>query len=79
MVVGAGPASTQLISNVEYGQFPVFTNHEKPEQRFTSRQLEQHKELEAERWLLNLTSKLTGNRVDAARALYYAEHGNDFV
>jgi hypothetical protein len=37
----------QLISNVEYGKFPVFSNHEKPELRFTARQLERHKELEA--------------------------------
>ena len=69
----------QLISYVEYGKFPVFINHEKPEQRFTSRQLEQHKELEAEWWSLNLTSELTGDRVEAARALYYSEQGNDFV
>lgn len=69
----------QLISNVEYGKFPVFSNHEKPAQRFTARQLDQHKELEAEWWSLNLTSELTGNRVEAARALYYSEQGNDFV
>jgi len=69
----------QLISNVEYGKFPVFTNHEKPQQRFNQRQLDQHKELEAEWWSLNLTSELTGNRVEAARALYYSEQGNDFV
>ena len=71
--------SEQLIINVEYGKFPVFSNHEKPEQRFTARQLDQHKELEAEWWSLNLTSELTGNRVEAARALYYSEQGNDFV
>ena len=69
----------QLISNVEYGKFPVFTNHEKPELRFTPRQLEMHRELEAEWWSLNLTSQLTGSRVEAARALYYSEQGNDFV
>lgn len=69
----------QLISNVEYGKFPVFSNNEKPAQRFTARQLDQHKELEAEWWSLNLTSELTGNRVEAARALYYSEQGNDFA
>ena len=69
----------QLIGNVEYGKFPVFFNHEKSEQRFTSRQLETHKDLEAGWWLLNLTSELTGDRVEAARALYYSEQGNDFI
>ena len=69
----------QLIGNVEYGKFPVFFNHEKPELRFTSRQLERHKELEKEWWALSLTSDLTGDRVEAARALYYSEQGNDFV
>lgn len=67
----------QLNSNVKCGKFPVFSNHEKPEQRFISRQLEQHEELEAEWWSLNLTSDLTGDRVDAARALYYAENGRE--
>ena len=69
----------QLISNVEYGKFPVFTIHEKPEQRFNQRQLAQHKKLEAEWWSLNLTSELTGDKVDAARALYYSDYGNDFA
>lgn len=67
----------QLISNVEYGKFPVFFNHEKPEQPFTSRQLEQHKELEAEWWSLKLTSELTGDRVEAAKQLYYFENGRE--
>lgn len=69
----------QLISNVEYGKFPVFTQQQKPEQRFTQRQLERHKELEADWWSLDLTSELTGNRVEAAGALYYSEQGNDFA
>lgn len=69
----------QLIGNVEYGKFPVFTNHEKLEPRFTQRQLNQHKELEAEWWSLHLTSELTGDKVEAARALYYSEQGNDFA
>lgn len=69
----------QLISNVEYGKFPVFTNHPKSESLFNQRQLEQHKELEAEWWTLNLTSELTGDRVEAARALYYSEQSNDFA
>jgi hypothetical protein len=67
----------QLISNVEYGKFPVFFNHEKSEQRFTSRQLDRHKELEAEWWSLNLTSALTGNRLEAAKELYYFENGRE--
>ena len=69
----------QLISNVEYGKFPVFSQHERPDHRFTPRQLEWQKELEAEWWSMNLTSELTGNGVAAASALYYSEQGNDFA
>ena len=67
----------QLIGNVEYGKFPVFFNHEKPELRFTARQLETHTELEAEWWSLKLTSALTGNRLEAAKELYYFENGRE--
>ena len=63
----------KLISNVEYGKFPLFTNHPKPEQRFTKKQLERHVELEEEWWKLDLTSQLTGNKVEAARTQYYSE------
>lgn len=69
----------QLISNVEYGKFPVFTNHPRPDSRFTARQLERHRALEAEWWSLNLTSELAGDRVDQAKSLYYSEQGNDFA
>lgn len=65
-----------LIGNVEYGNFPVFSNHQKSEQRFSRRQLAQHKELEAE-WGLDLTSALAGNRLEAAKELYYFENGRE--
>lgn len=65
----------QLISNVEHGKFPVFTTAVRPERRFTQRQLASHIELEPEWWSLDLTSELTGNKVAAARTLYYNEYG----
>ena len=69
----------QLISNVEYGEFPVFTSHPRTGSRFTARQLERHRELEEAWWSLNLASELTGDRVDQAKSLYYSEQGNDFA
>ena len=65
----------QLISNVEHGKFPVFTSAVRPERRFTQKQLANHIELEPEWWSLDLTSELTGNKVAAARTLYYNEYG----
>jgi len=69
----------QLISNVEYGRFPVFSTHRKHIERFSKTQKERHIELEAEWWALDLTSDLSGNTVQDARRLHYSEHGNDFV
>jgi hypothetical protein len=67
--------AAQLISNVEYGKFPVFTTAAQPERRFTKRQLASHLELEPEWWSLDLTSEQTGNKVAAAKTLYYNEYG----
>lgn len=69
----------QLISNVEYGQFPVFKDIKKPESRFTKRQLAHQQELELEWWSLNLSSELSGEKVDAARLIYYTESGTAFA
>lgn len=63
----------QLIANVEYGKFPVFKNVQLPERRFTDRQRQVHIELEQEWWNLNLTSTLSGNKVEDARKLHYSE------
>jgi len=69
----------QLISHVEYGRFPVFAKKRKQVERFSKTQKERHIELEAEWWSLDLNSTLSGNRVDDACRLYYAEYGNDFA
>jgi len=46
----------------------------RPERRFTQKQFANHIELETEWWSLDLTSELTGNKVAAARMLYYNEY-----
>ncbi len=41
--------------------------------RFNTRQLEMHKELEAQWWSLELTSNLSVGKIDDARRIYYEE------
>ena len=63
-----------LIANVEQGVFPSF-KPVKPQEnkRFNARQLEIHKELEAQWWAIDLTSSLSAGKIDAARSVYYEE------
>jgi hypothetical protein len=63
----------QLISNVEYGKFPVFKDVKLPEHRFTKKHSQNHLEYEREWWELDLTSTLSVNKVDEARRLHYSE------
>ena len=63
-----------LIANVEQGIFPNF----KPvipleRERFSTRQLEMHKTLEALWWSLDLTSSLGIGKIDEARRVHYEE------
>ncbi len=63
-----------LIANVENGVFPSF----KPvvsdgKSRFTSAQLEMHKELEEQWWTLDLTSALSVGKIEEARRIHYQE------
>jgi hypothetical protein len=66
--------SELLIANVEQGVFPSF-KPSKPQEnkRFDARQIEMHKELEAEWWLLDLTSSLSAGKIDDARRVHYGE------
>lgn len=63
-----------LIANVEQGVFPSF-KPVKPQEikRFNARQLEMHKELEAQWWSLDLTSSLSAGKIDDARRVHYEE------
>ncbi len=65
--------SELLISNVEQGQFPSFVPVALQERRFSASQLEQHKELEARWWALDLTSQLSQGKLDAAKRIHYEE------
>lgn len=63
-----------LISNVERGIFPSFKPVKSVEiKRFNARQLEMHKELEVQWWLLDLTSSLSAGMIDDARRVHYEE------
>lgn len=63
-----------LIANVEQGVFPSFKPVKPAEsKRFNARQLEMHKELEAQWWSLDLTSSLSAGKIDDARRVHYEE------
>jgi len=63
-----------LIANLEHGVFPSFKPVAAPvEPRFTSLQLEAHKELEQQWWSLNLTSSLSTEKIEDARRIHYEE------
>ena len=66
--------SELLIANVEQGVFPSFKPVTPTEnKRFNARQLEMHKELEAQWWSLDLTSSLSAGKIDDARRVHYEE------
>lgn len=66
--------SELLIANVEQGVFPSFKPVKPTEsKRFNARQLEMHKELEAQWWSLDLTSSLSAGKIDDARRVHYEE------
>lgn len=62
-----------LISNAERGIFPSYEEVAKNEQRFTKRQLDQHKELESKWWELNLISELSVAKLAGVKGIYYDE------
>ena len=63
-----------LIANCEVGIFPSFKSVPITEQmRFTDRQIRKHEELENDWWKLDLTSKLSAGKIDAAKRIHYEE------
>jgi len=63
-----------LIENCEIGIFPSFKSAPLTEQmRFTEKQIRKHEELENEWWKLDLTSKLSTGKMDAAKRIHYEE------
>ena len=63
-----------LIGNCEIGIFPSFKSVPLTEQmRFTEKQIRKHEELEIEWWKLDLTSKLSAGKMDAAKRIHYEE------
>ena len=64
-----------LIDNVEQGTFPVFKKTQKRE-IFTSKQRESHAELEKLWWDLDLSSTLSGTKVEDAKRVVYSWYGN---
>lgn len=62
-----------LIANAERGIFPSYEEVASAKQRFTQRQLDQHKELESSWWDLNLISQLSENKLAGVKGIYYDE------
>jgi hypothetical protein len=60
-----------LIANTERGVFPEDNAPEKTPSRFSTKQDEQHKELEAQWWALDLSSSLSENKLATARRIHY--------
>lgn len=67
--------ANMLISNVELGKFPVFKKASSVE-RFSKGQRESHIELEKLWWDLNLTSTLSGTKVEDAKKIVYSWYGS---
>lgn len=66
--------SDLLIANVERGLFPSYSPASPPDRpRFNTRQLEMHKELEAQWWALELQSELSAGKLEKARKIHYEE------
>ncbi len=64
-----------LIDNVEQGTFPVFKKVQKRE-IFTEKQRQSHVELEKLWWDLDLSSTLSGTKVEDAKKIIYSWYGN---
>lgn len=64
-----------LIDNVEQGAFPVFKKAQKRE-LFSKKQKESHVELEKLWWDLDLSSSLSGTKVEDAKRVVYSWYGN---
>lgn len=62
-----------LIANTERGIFPSYEEVVLNEQRFTQRQLDQHKELESKWWELNFISELSVDKLSGVKGIYYDE------
>ena len=60
-----------LIANVEHGVFPDDEMPEETPPRFSSKQKEEHMELEAQWWTIDLSSSLSENKVVKARRIHY--------
>ena len=67
--------ANMLISNVEIGKFPRFTKIP-PIERFSKGQRESHIELEKLWWDLDLTSTLSGTKIEDAKKIVYSWYGN---
>jgi hypothetical protein len=60
-----------LIANVEHGVFPDDEMPEETQPRFSSKQKEEHQELEAQWWAIDLSSSLSENKLTKARRIHY--------
>ena len=67
--------ANMLISNVELGKFPVFKKTSSVE-RFSKGQRESHMELEKLWWDLDLTSTLSGTKLEDAKKIVYSWYGS---
>ena len=67
--------ANMLIGNVERGKFPVFKKTSAVD-RFTKYQREAHIELEKLWWDLDLSSTLSGTKVEDAKRIVYSWYGN---
>jgi hypothetical protein len=62
-----------LIKNLESGIFPSYETSKNYDKRFTSKQSEQHKDLEEKWWNLNLISELSIQKLKEVKAIHYEE------
>lgn len=62
-----------LIKNLESGIFPSYETNKNYDKRFTSKQSEQHKDLEEKWWNLNLISELSIQKLKEVKAIHYEE------
>lgn len=65
--------SELVIANVELGIFPSYKTAELQIPKFTARQLEQHRELEAAWWQLDLVSELSRDKLAGVKSVRYEE------
>ena len=67
--------ANMLIDNAELGKFPVFKKAS-PVERFSKGQREAHIKLEKLWWDLDLTSTLSGTKIEDAKKIVYSWYGN---